>query len=196
MRNNLPGDDPKQLWQSQGTEHSIMTLEELREKARKYHSKTRRELFGNLAVGVIALTISVAGMLRAEVPALRVAFAFAAVWTLVGQYFLQRGMWPAMPAADAGASTGVEYYRRELNRRESLIGRALRWSFGPVTLAIGGQLLVLIGIAQQRGLGIRVVLPFSVATGIWIVVFFVRRLLEQRELRREVAELDRFERFS
>jgi len=37
-------------------------------------------------------------------------------------------------------------------------------------------------------------LPFLAAVAVWIILYFVVRFREQRELRREIAELDDIER--
>src|SRR6185312_14273978 len=111
MPNNFGGGDPKTIWKNQPTEGSAVTLEKIRQKAQELHARTRRELFGNIAVVLITGGFSGFGISRTHDPGLRVVFAVSIVWALAGQYFLHRGMWSAVLPGDAGVSSGLEFYR-------------------------------------------------------------------------------------
>ena len=193
MRNDFLGGDPRKLWQNQPTEPSSMTLEKIRLKARELQLKTRRELFANVAMGLLAVAISSPGMLRAPELGLQLAFALAILWALAGQYFLHQGMWSATLPGDAALSTGFEFYRREIERRRSLLGRVLQWSLGPVALSVGVWILALIRIAADRGLPVRTVIPFSAIFAAWIIAAVIRSFQGQRELQRELDELNNLE---
>ena len=92
---------------------------------------------------------------------------------------------------DAALSTGLEFYRREIERRRYLFRRVLLWSFGPVILAIGTFILAL---AMIRGSKIFPnAMPFMTLVVIWIGAYFVIRMREQRELQREIDELNDIE---
>ena len=192
MPDDFPGDDLKTIWQHQPIEASIMTLEEIRKKARELHARTRRQLLGTL-VGPLAAVLCYA-FGRQQFPSLQLVlqplFAFALAWSLVGLYFLHRGMWsPAMPA-DAGFSTGLEFCRREIGQRRDHLRRVLLWSFGPVLLAIGTIIMALAMIgSRDRGIFPNG-LPFLTLVAAWIVGWFVLRLREQRQLQREIDELN------
>ena len=196
MPDDFPNDELKKVWQSQPTELSTMTLEKIRHKACELRAKTRRELFGSITGLLISIAISGPGMLRTDELGLRLAFALAIVWALAGQYFFHRSMWSATLPGDAALSTGFEFYRREVRRRRSLLGRVLQWAYGPVVLSISGLILVLTGVAENRGLSVRVVFPFCTAFAIWIVAVLFRRSQGQRELQREIDELANIEKES
>src|SRR6266700_2838075 len=84
MRDDFPGEDPKKLWQNQPTEPSTMTLEKIRQKARELRAKTRRELFGIIAVELLVVAGSSAGVLQAHDLGLRLVFGLAVAFcTLV-----------------------------------------------------------------------------------------------------------------
>jgi hypothetical protein len=196
MADDLPSGDPKQIWQSQRTEAQRMTLKLIHWKARELHAKTRRQVLGTLA-GPLAAALSYAFGMRAFPQLERVLqplFALALAWSLAGLFFLNRGMWSAAMPGDAGLSTGLEFCRREIERRRDLLGRVLLWSFGPVLLAIGTFVLALAMIGGgDRGIlpnGI----PFLALVVVWIIAYFVMRLREQRELQREIDELNDIER--
>ena len=79
-------------------------------------------------------------------------------------------MWSATLPGDAALSTGLESYRREIERRRYLFGRALLWSFGPVVLAIGTLIVATSdgsGIRKDRQ-HIRKMIPFLTLMVIWL----------------------------
>jgi hypothetical protein len=196
MPNDIRGDDPKTIWQNQPTEPSAMTLEKIRQKVRQLHAKTRRQLLGTLA-GPLVAAFFYAFAIRAF-PSLQLAFnqlfAFALVWSLVGLYILNRGMWSVTMPGDAGLSTGLEFCRQEIDRRRHLLRRSLLWGFGPILLAIGTFILALATIAgKEKGLFPNG-LPFLALVVVWIIGYFIIRLREQRELSREIDELDDIQR--
>ena len=192
MRDDSPENDPRTIWQNQPTEPSVMTLEKIRRKVRELHTKTRRQLLGNLAL--LLVVVAFYGFGIKLLPALQPLFAFAIAWSLAGLYFLNRGMWSAAMPGDAALSTGLEYYRREIERRRYLFRRVLLWSFGPVLLAIGTFILA-IGMIGGRDRGIFPnAMPFMALVVLWIAGFFVIRMREQRELQREIDELNDIER--
>lgn len=196
MPDDFRNETPKTVWQNQPMEAPAMTLEIIRQKASESRSKTRRELFGSIAMVVIVIAISAFGIHHASNAVFRLLFVFGIAWVLVGQGLLHGGMWSTSPPADATLKTGLEFYRRELERQQDVIGRILRWSFGPVILSIGTLILVLVEMAIGRSLPIRSVMPFTALFVIWIIAYFVRRSRSQSKLRREIEELSDVERGS
>jgi MFS family permease len=194
MSNERPG-DLKAFWQNQPTEASTMTLKLIRSKARDLQAKTRRQLLGTVAGPLTAVFLYAFGI--REFPplehVLHPLFAFALVWSLVGLYFVNRGMWSAVMPGDAGLRTGLEFCREEIDRRRRLLRRLLLWSFGPVLLAIATFILALALIGSEaKGLfpnGI----PFLALLVIWMFGYFVMRMREQRGLKREIDELNDLE---
>ena len=192
MRDDSPANDPRSIWQSQPTEPSVMTLGKIRQKVRELHTKTRRQLLGNLAV--LLMVVAFYGFGMKQFPTLQPLFVFPIAWSLAGLYFLNRGMWSAAMPGDAALSTGLEFYRREIERRRYLFRRTLLWSFGPVVLAIGTFLLAIAKMAgRDRGIFPNA-LPFMALVVIWIAAYFVIRMREQRELQREIDRLNEIER--
>jgi hypothetical protein len=195
MRDELPGDDPKKIWQSQPAEVSTMTLKLIRSKARELHAKTRRKLLGMAAGPLAAALLYAFGI--SQFPRLghmlHPLFAIALIWSLVGLYFLNRGMWSTIMPGDAGLSSGLEFCRGEIERRRTLLHRVLLWSFGPVALALATLILALAMIGtKDRGL-IPNGLPFLTLVAAWIFGYFVIREREARDLKREIDELDDLE---
>jgi hypothetical protein len=196
MQDDPQDDNLKGIWQNQPMEASQMTLEALQKKARQLRAKTRRELCGSISTALIVSAIAGFGILHTHSLGVRLVFGLAIAWVLAGQYPLHRGMWPATPLGDATLSSGLEFYRQQVEQRLSVFRRVLRWSFGPVVLSIATLILVLAGVAINRSQSIERVIPFCTAFAIWIVGFFVFRSRGQRELRQEIDELNKIEKAS
>jgi hypothetical protein len=200
MRNDSSGNDPRAIWQNQPTEPSIMTLEKIRQKTRELHAKTRKKLLGQVAVSLLVAGLSAYGIASDDGPVLRAIFGFAIAWSLAGQYFINRGMWSATLPEVAALSTGLESYRREVERRRYLFGRVLLWSFGPVVLAVATLIALIMSFGIRQGMLLKGTLlnmiPFLTLVVLWLVGVFVIRMREQRQLRREIDELNEIERGS
>jgi xanthine/uracil permease len=196
MRDDSSEKDPKTIWQSQSTEPSRMLLEKiLRQKARALRAKTRRERLGNIA-GLVVV-IAFAALPRLAQPPSRlqtILFALAIAWALAGQYFLNRGMWSARSPGDAALLTGIGFCRHELERQRDLFRRVIPWSFGPIVLAIGIYIFPVIKNALTNGRRLPPIIPFTVLLLAWITSFFFIRMRRQRDLQREIDELDEIER--
>jgi hypothetical protein len=194
MPDDPSGNDPRTIWQNQPVEPSAMTLETIRRKARELHAKTRWELLGNIAAPLAVVLFSALGTAVFDDPLQRTVFAVAFAWGLAGQFFIHRGMWSATLPGDAALTTGLEFYRREVERRQYLFRRVLQWSFGPMVLAIGALLLPIVtGGIRERG-AFRNMIPFFTLLALWIGGFFVVRMRQRRELQREIEELNDIER--
>ncbi|HXA51540.1 MAG TPA: hypothetical protein VNV86_14585 [Candidatus Acidoferrum sp.] len=172
-----------------------MTLKLIHSKARELRAKTRRKVLGSLGAPVaVALCCVIPMRAFPRQGQLLPMFAGALVWSLIGLYFLNRGMWSPVMPGDAGLRTGLEFCREEIERRRNLLRRVLLWSLGPILLAIGTLVaaLAMVG-SKDRGL-LPNGLPFLTLVVVWIIGYFVVRAREQRELEREIEELDDLER--
>jgi hypothetical protein len=204
VRNDSSGNDPRTIWQNQPTEPSIMTLEKIRQKTQERHVKTRRQMIGNLIVPLAVCAFYVYGIAKFPNPVLRTVFACGIAWSLAGQYFFNRGMWSAMLPGDAALISGIESYRREVERQRSLFGRFMLCQFGPLMFAIATLILLILTLGSgNRGMPLDGAIvkgallkmsPFLTLTAIWIVGFFVVRMRAQRQLQREIDELNEIER--
>jgi hypothetical protein len=192
MPNDSSINDPKRIWQNQPTEACTMTLEAMRTKVKELHAKTRKQLLGNLAV--LLVVVALYGFGTQRFPSLKLLLALPIAWSLAGVYFLNRGMWSGTTPEDAALSTGLQSYRREVARRRDLFNRILLWSFGPVLLAIGTFLVALARVSDRAIFPNA--MPFMTLVVVWIAAYFVIRMREQRELQREIDELNEIERQS
>jgi hypothetical protein len=193
MQNDSSGIDPKTIWQNQPTETPTMTLLLIRKKARELHAKTRGELLRSIFGPVLVAGLGGFGLGLPD-PVLRAVFVFAIAWSLAGLYFLNRGMWSAAIPGDAALSPSLESYRREVERRRYLFSRVMRWGLGPVLLVIATWILAAVKMRFVNRTTLPKVAPFLILMTIWLVsMFFVRRG-QQRELQREIDDLNEIER--
>ena len=197
MRDDSLANDPRTIWQNQPAESSAMTLEKIREKVRELHAKTRRQVVGNLVTPFVVIAFYGFCIKQFHHPVLRSVFVFASAWSLAALYFLNRGMWSATLPGDAALSTGLESYRREVERRRSLSSRFLVWGFGPVVFAIAILVMLILSLGIGSGMSPKGTLlkmtPFLTVLVIWLMGVFVIRMRQQRELRREIDQLNDIE---
>jgi hypothetical protein len=200
MPNDSSINDPKTIWQNQPTEPSKMTLVMIRHKTQQLHAQTRRDLLAEIAVSVFLVGLSGFGIWWVHGVALRAVFALAIAWTLAGQYFVDRRSLSDAAQLEVSLSTSLESYRREVERRSYLSSRFL-WSFGPCVLAVGALSAHMLAIAWTRGfLRHRIptvsYAPFFSLLALWFVGVFVQRMRQQRDLQREIDQLNEVQRSS
>ena len=171
-----------------------MTLETVQKKVRELSAKTREDLIKAIAAPVLVVVMSCFALtLPHHDLAQRCALALAFAWSLAGQRALHRGMRRATLPGDAGMTTALEYYRREIERRQTLFNRALLWSIGPIVLALAAFSVSLVRLAINSGVLLNV-LPFMSLVAIWMIAVFLLRLRGQKDLQREIEELRNIER--
>jgi hypothetical protein len=171
-----------------------MTLEKIQKKVRELNAKTRQDLIKAIAAPVLVVVMSCfAFTLPHQDQAQRWLLAFAFAWSLAGQRVLHRGMRHATLPGDAGMTTALEYYRREIERRQSLFNRTVLWSIGPIVLSLATFCMSLVRLAIKSEVLLNV-LPFMSLVVIWIVAVFFLRLRGQKDLQREIDELRNIER--
>jgi hypothetical protein len=186
----MKDDNPRAVWQNQPIEVSTMTMEKIRQKASEIQGKTRRQLLGTLAAPLAV--VSFYAFARKQFPplqhVLQPLFACAFAWSLAGLYFLNRGKWSAPMPGDAGLSAGLEFCRREIQRRRDHFRFVMLWGAGPVLLAIGTFILAL---AMVAGKGvIPKAMPFMLLVVVWIASYLFILRAEQRKLQHELDELN------
>jgi hypothetical protein len=193
MQNDYPGNDPKTVWQSQPTEPSAMTLLLIRKKTRELRANRRAELLKSISGPLIVLTLGGFGLGFPD-PLLRPLFAFALAWSMAGLYFLHRGLWSAATPEDAALSASLESYRREVERRRFLFSRVVQWSLGPVLLVLGTWILLAVRMGILNRTTLPKAAPFLTLLAVWLVAVIVIRMRQQRDLQREIDDLDEIER--
>jgi len=117
-----------------------------------------------------------------------VGFAAVIAWAVISWYRFRRRIWGRRPSRpDAAATTCLEYYRNELERRRDHLRNGWLWH-GPLLLAC----LILIGVFM-RGKAFqpfRNVLPLVVLLAVWTGFGVWRRHHQAKKLQREIDEIE------
>ena len=194
MPNDSSTNDPRTIWQNQPTEPSKMTLIMIRHKTQQLQEKTRRELLSQLSGSLVMVGFYGVGIWWIHGVVLRAAFALAIVWTLAGLYFFDREKVSNAAQSEVSLSTSLESYRREVERRHYLSGRFLLWTFAPILPAIAALTTFLLTIGWHHHGFLRASIPFFSLLGLWFVLLFLQRMRQQRDLQREIEQLNEIER--
>lgn len=192
MQNDSQGNNARKVWQNQPTEPTTMTLLLIRKKTRELHAKTQGELLRNLAGPLIVVAVGGFGLGFSD-PVLRVVFACAIGWSIAGQYFLNRGLWSGAKPEDAALTVSLASYRREVERRRFLFSRVLQWNLGPVLLVIAAWLVMSVRTGVLDRTTLPNAAPFLTLLAVWLAAVVFIRIRQQRELQREIDDLDEIE---
>lgn len=117
MASEPPENDIRIKWQSQPNEPTRMSVEEIRQKARKLQRKARREVLLLYGFALLFVVFFGRSFLKANDTLSRVGFALMVVSALYFPYQAQKRLWPRSASTEPASTTGLDFYRRELERR-------------------------------------------------------------------------------
>jgi hypothetical protein len=190
----FPMNDPKKIWQDQPTEAIRMSLNEIRRKAHKLQMKARLAALAWFVMGLVLCVFFARTSANAHGVVERIGWGMLSLWGLYGAYQAYKWIWPGSLAANATMSTSLDFYRRELERRHDYVQHV--WRRSGLTFCFAGLAVVivppLILLLRTPRLLMNVV-PFFVLLAIWLAVFFPLRKRQQRNLQREIDELNALE---
>jgi hypothetical protein len=186
MRQDIPPNDPRSIWQSQGKEHATMSVEEIRLNAFAMQTKVRRNLVVTMVFGGVLLILSVMAVMK--LPSTSPRMITAALMVLVGVlvYRAARIFWaPETLPQDAGLNACLDFYRRELTVQHRAAGGTWIQSLLEVLLLAA---VVWVSIhATVRFEPARILLPA------FFVLVILARYMKARRIKRELRQLDDFE---
>jgi hypothetical protein len=183
------GPDPGHIWRDQPEEKAPVNLEQIMSRrTQELSARTRAEILGSvgsalLLIGVVAwrLRIGHEGLLE-------FGLAAAIAWVAISLYFFRRRIFGSGTSPRDVAATGLEYYRKEMERRRNHLRNVWLW-YGPLLLA----LIILIAVLTGRGnitfQPLRNVLPLLILLAAWVGFGIWRRSLQAKNLQREIDEL-------
>ena len=120
-----------------------------------------------------------------------VGLAAAALWIAITAFRFRRIIWDPGSPPDP-ASTGLAYYRRELEIRREHLRNAWLWH-GPLLIA---ALLFFANVAGRMFPGMdrfRNAAPLFLVLVLWIIIGIRRRFRQAADIKREVDEIVRME---
>jgi hypothetical protein len=125
---------------------------------------------------------------RDSIPPLGVAAVV--VWVLVSLFWFRDRLWNGAPAPkDALAATGMEHYRKELERRRDHLRNVWVWH-GPLLLACALLWAVMAGKAFYSFGGLSRALPLIILLVVWTGFGWWRRRRQAGALQREIDEIE------
>jgi hypothetical protein len=151
-------------------------------------------LLNSIVVAVLIAAGSVYGSIWTDSPIARASFAVTAAWVLIGQFFLHRTKREASPPEDVGLRTSLDSCRRELERHIRFDRGAFLWLQGPLFLAFGTLVGMLVFAVGGKGLLVKMAAPSLAHLVVWALCMVVFRRSQEREFRRAIEELDQIER--
>ena len=157
-------------------------------RAQSLSSATRAEILTAILAALFFVAV-IAWRFASEWDRLpQLAFLAALAWVAISVYWFRARIWPGGPQSDALAATGLDHYRRELERRRDHLRNPWLW-FGPLFLAS----LTLFGIfaGQMNFRSFRGSLPLLALLALWAILNMVRRRQQAADLQRELDEISR-----
>jgi len=191
MRNESSPNDMRNVWQNQKTEGIRMSIEEIRGRAGKFEKKI---YWRNAREYVVALVMVVFfgfefwrmpdALTRVGV-GLMIAGLLYLVWQL-----RQRGSSRTLPE-ELGLATGLEFFRRELEKQRRLVANVWSWYLGPL---IPGWVVLTVAFARTnpghvRHIGLTLAGLNLVAALAFVFVWKLNQSAA-RWLQRRIDELD------
>ncbi|MBZ5622627.1 MAG: hypothetical protein LAQ69_28420 [Acidobacteriia bacterium] len=183
--------DPGAIWRDQPEEKLTVNVEQIvNRRTEALYSRTRSEIL--MSIGAALLFVGVMAWRLAPARDLLQEIGFAAViaWIAISLYQFRHRIWRQDPARpDAVAATGLEYYRKELERRRDHLRNAWLWH-GPLFLACMILIAIWTGRTFSGFQSLRNVLPLLLLLALWTGFGLRRRLRQARELQREIDEIE------
>jgi hypothetical protein len=185
-----PNDRLKNIWQNQPTEGIHLSIDEIRRRAGKLQTKVYWRNAREYAAALIVLGFFGLGFWHATDALVRFAEGLIIAGTLYVMWQLHgRGAAKSVPT-EMGVASGLEYYRRELERQRDLLRSVWSWYLGPMVPG-----LVVLMVARARiapgHLG-RVALSSAVIALVFVSVWWLNHWAA-RKLQSRIDELNALE---
>jgi hypothetical protein len=175
------------VWRDQPEEKLTVKLEQFtNRRTRELYSSTRSEIMMSIGAALFFVAVMAwrfgSGQDRLQQLGLLAVF----VWVLISLCWFRHLIWRKAPARDALATTSLEYYRKELERRRDHLRNAWLWH-GPLFLACAIFVATVIGKAVPGRA--RDVVILLILLAVWTGFGVRRRQLHAKELQREIDDI-------
>jgi len=184
-------DNLRNLWQSQNVDHTPMSLEQIREKARDYQRKVRWRNAREYAAIVAISVFFGSTIFRVPLAWMRVGASLCILGGWYVAYQIYRRARSRTAPTDLAPANCMEFYRGELVRQRDFLQGIWRWYLGPLIPGLA-WIVVAAGVANPghvphvwRFLG-------GYALAIAIAFFLIARmnLNAAGKLQNQIEELD------
>lgn len=194
MPDNLPPNDPRNIWQSQPTEPFHMPAEIIRKRAQRLITKAKWETLLWVTVGLVVSVAFGRNFARVSEVVPRLGWALLSLWGAYSAYQACRWIWPRCLAPDATVATTLSFYRSELERRRD---HSLHdWRRAGLPVAFFGMAMIAVPGLVKAFDSPRLllnVLPFFLLLAMWAITFLSTRKRRRQMLQEEIDEANALE---
>ncbi len=191
MPNEAPLNDIKKLWHEQGEEPVKMSLDEIRRKAQQHRRKILRRNSREYVAAAFVVAIFGYYIGHFHEWFMRIGSGLVIAGAVYVVFQLHRRGSAASAPADLGLTTGLDFYRKQLERQHALLSSVWRWYLGPF---IPGLAVITLGAAITNSARSPYAWMFagSYAAVVAIFFFLIARLNQRGadRLQRQIDELD------
>jgi hypothetical protein len=167
-----------------------MSAEQIRQRAVKFEKKIYWRNAREYLAAFVLVVFFAFELWRGPDPLTATGFALIIAGVLYLVWQLHRRGSARTPPANLGLTSGVEFFRRELERQRDLVKSVWRWYLGPVA---PGLIVVMVGAARVNPGHSRHFGWVAAASDLFVafVFVFIWRLNERaaRKLQRQIDEL-------
>ncbi|MGO8816999.1 MAG: hypothetical protein ACLQVG_20350 [Terriglobia bacterium] len=179
-----PNDRLKSIWQNQPTEGIQMSIDEIRSRAGKFQTNVSWRNAREYVAAVIVVSIFAFDFWRTSDVLARVAFGLIIAGAIYVMWHLhQQGAARSVPA-ELGIASGLEFYRRELERQRDLLRSVWSWYLGPM---LPGLVVLMLARARNGPLGLW---RIGLTSALIAVIFVSAWWLNDRAARKLQSRID------
>ena len=194
MSNDPPPNDIRKLWHDQGEEPVKMSVDEIRRRAQKHGRTIRRRNGIEYAAAAFAAAIFGYYIWHFHEWFLRIGSGLVIAGAAYMVFQLHRRGSAESAPADLGLTTGLDFYRKELERQRALLDSVWRWYLGPF---VPGLAVITLGAAITNPSRSPYAWVFAASYAVVVaILFFLIARLNQRcagRLQRQIDELNAVE---
>ena len=187
-------DEAQAVWRNQPREGRNMATQEIRGRAQRFEAKARLQAMASIVLG-LGMTVA-CGWYATGIGEIlpQLGFIVLCVWSLYFAWQAYRWNWPGRAPEHADLLTSARLYRQELERRRDYVHHV--WRRSGMTLAFVGFGLIFAG-ALKRFIAQPKLLLYGSASivllAFWVVAFSFQRRGNQRNIERDLRDLDALE---
>jgi hypothetical protein len=181
--------DPGAVWRDQPEEAKAVKLEQIvNRRTEGLYASTRSEILMSIGAALLLAGVMAVRFAPYREPLLLPVLAAIVVWVAASLVWFRGRIFHRDPPRPDTAAPGIEYYRRELERRRDHLRNGWVWN-GPLFLAC---LMLAVTLTGRKFLGFdrfASALPLVAVLVLWTAYSFRRRRLLAKELQREIDDL-------
>jgi hypothetical protein len=157
---NHAHDDAQALWQSQPRGDAVISLEEIRERARRMERRVARRNLREYAAAPFVLAAYGLTLWAGRSGVVRIGAGLVMAATIFVLYQIRlRGTAASLPA-DLALRSALEFHRSQLVRQRDLLRSVWSWALLPF---VPGMLLMLIGASLARPEWMRLIIAYAIS---------------------------------